>query len=611
MNIVFKDILLGIKRAVSLLRKKDKIKLSIATILMLITGILTNGPAVILGKLVDKLVGSAATQFDVVIPFIMLLLGVILIREVLTVIRKYLIENIATQTDKDQTVHVIEQLLKADISGFLYQQQIGSLYGRIFRSIEGLVRIIKLTFHDFTPVLFTALAAIGIAFFRMPIIASVMILVIPSGLYIILKQVSSQMGIRVAILRNKEEVDGKVVEMLGGIETIRVLNMSDFEVSKVERSTEKRRKVEIRHHMYMALFDAAKSLNEGIFTIVVVVVSIYLASLDLITKGDILVYAVLFSSITGPIREIHRILDEASESSIQVNDLFNILNQPIDISFTEKITNTNTSTLEAHSYAVSIKNLSFSYDNADIRVLDNIIVNFRKGESIGIVGASGCGKTTFIHILLKLVHGYSGEVTLFNKCLHDISRKELSEKVAYVAQKPYIFSGTIRENIVYGCNRLVSEEEIIEAARNARLIDEIQESLGGLDCQVSENGNNLSGGQRQRIALARVMLQSPELIIFDEATSALDNINEVIIQQNIERIFKKKTVITIAHRLTTLKNADRILVFGDGKILQDGDFKTLSEMKGPFQDFLQQKSNDLIEEPEDAQPLIPVAHPLE
>lgn len=587
MNILFKDILLGIKRAVSLLRKKDKIKLSIATILMLITGILTNGPAVILGKLVDKLVGSAATQFDVVIPFIMLVLGVILIREVLTVIRKYLIENIATQTDKDQTVHVIEQLLKADISGFLYQQQIGSLYGRIFRSIEGLVRIIKLTFHDFTPVLFTALAAIGIAFFRMPIIASVMILVIPSGLYIILKQVSSQKGIRVAILRNKEEVDGKVVEMLGGIETIRVLNTSDFEVSKVERSTEKRRKVEIRHHMYMALFDAAKSLNEGIFTIVVVVVSIYLASLDLITKGDILVYAVLFSSITGPIREIHRILDEASESSIQVNDLFNILNQPIDISFTEKMT--NSSIVEAHSYVASIKNLSFSYNNGDVRVLDNIVVNIKKGESIGIVGASGCGKTTFIHILLKLVHGYTGEVTLFNKELHDISRKELAEKVAYVAQKPYIFSGTIKENIVYGCNRIVLEEEIIEAARNARLLDEIKESLGGLDGPISENGNNMSGGQRQRIALARVMLQSPELIIFDEATSALDNINEAIIQQNIERIFKKKTVITIAHRLTTLKNADRILVFEAGKIVQDGDFKTLSEMKGPFQDFLQQK----------------------
>jgi ABC-type bacteriocin/lantibiotic exporter with double-glycine peptidase domain len=120
-------------------------------------------------------------------------------------------------------------------------------------------------------------------------------------------------------------------------------------------------------------------------------------------------------------------------------------------------------------------------------------------------------------------------------------------------------------------------------------LDEIQQSLGGMDGLVSENGNNLSGGQQQRLALARVMLQSPQLIIFDEATSALDNTNESIVQKNIERIFKQKTVITIAHRLTTLENANRILVFHEGKIAQQGDFKSLSETKGLFQDFLQQR----------------------
>jgi len=588
MKTVFKELILGVKRSIGLLRKKDQRILLFATLLMLITGILANGPAIILGKMVDKLIGGAALQFDVVIPFVLVLLGVIMAQEVLTVIRKFLIENIATQTDKEQTVHVIAQLLKADIGGYLYKQQIGSLYGRIFRSIEGLVKIVKLTFLDFMPVLFTALAAIGIAFFEMPLMASVMILIIPTGLYIIVKQVSSQKGIRVALLRKKEEVDGKVVEMLGGIETIRVLNTNDFEISKVESSTEKRRKVEIKHHIYMALYDSAKSLNEGIFTIVVVVFSIYLASLNIITKGDILVYAILFSSITAPLREIHRIIDEASESSIQVNDLFEILNQPIDSSYIEN--KTDFGIPEAHDCAVLVTGLSFAYYNADIQVLNSLDVTIKKGQSIGIVGASGCGKTTFIHILLKLVHDYTGEVSLFGKNLLSVSRQELAEKVAYVAQKPFVFSGTIKENIIYGCNRAVPQEEINEAAKNACILDEIQESLGGFDGQVSESGNNLSGGQRQRIALARVMLKSPELIIFDEATSALDNTNEAIIQENIERIFKNKTIITIAHRLTTLKNADRILVFEDGKILQDGDFKTLSETGGLFQDFLQQRS---------------------
>jgi ATP-binding cassette, subfamily B, bacterial len=590
MNVVFNEILLGVKRSIGLLSKKEKRSLFIATFLMLITGILTNGPAIILGKLVDQLVSGSIIKFEVVVPFILLLIVVILANEGLTVILKYLIQNIATQTGKDQTVKVIERLLKVDIGGYLYQQQIGSLYGRIFRSIEGHISLLKLTFLDFMPVFFAALAAIGIAFIEKPLMASAMILVIPTGLYLVVKQVSSQKGIRVALLRKKEEVDGKVVEMLGGIETIRVLNTVRFEVAKVEKSTEERRKIEIKHHIAMAFYDAAKSLNEGLFTILVIVLSIYLASQGLISKGDILVYAILFTNITGPLLEIHRILDEASENSIQVNDLFNILHQPLDVSFTEQDANSKIKDNKVEP-AVSVHNLSFSYTGSEnITTLDRVNLTIKKGESIGIVGASGCGKTTFIHILLKLIHDYAGEVSLFNEGLQTISREELADKIAYVPQKPFVFSGTIKDNILYGCKQTVTEEQLLEAARNACILDEIQESMGGFQGIISENGNNLSGGQRQRLALARVMLQTPELIIFDEATSALDNTNEAVIQQNIERIFKQKTIITIAHRLTTLKNADRILVFDSGKIAQEGDFKQLSETKGLFQDFLQQRS---------------------
>ena len=573
-----------------LMEKPEKTALVFASFLMLITGILTNLPAVILGRLVDKLVGIDNFDLSIAIPFIALIIGVTLVREALTVVRKYFVENVATQTDKKQTVNVIEHLLKTDIAN-INQQQIGSLHGRIFRSIQGMIKIIKLGFLDFFPVFFSALAAIIIALTQKPLLAGVMILVIPVGLFLIVWQVSSQKGIRVALLRGKEKIDGTVVEMLGGIETVRALNTENKEVTKVEEVAEGMRKKEIRHHIFMALFDSGKYLNEGLFYVIVISLSIFLAAQGVITKGDILVYSILFLSITGPLREIHRILDEAHESSIRVNDLYDLLNQPRDISFQaygKKETTSN------NADAVKISKLSFKY--GDSPVLQDINFVIKNGEKIGIAGASGCGKSTLIKILLRLVHGYSGKVEIFGKNLDTMDRKEIADRIAYVPQKTHIFSGSIRDNIVYGCEREnTTDEEVIRAAKLANLYKEIENSLGGLSGRVAENGNNLSGGQKQRLAIARFILKSPELLILDEATSALDNTNETKIQRNIEQLFKDKTTITIAHRLTTLKNTDKIFVFERGRIVQEGTFDGLANQKGFFQDFLKQKEPDILE----------------
>ncbi len=583
MNKEIREIINGVKRAIVLMHPSEKNNLIVAAGIMIVTGFLTNLPAVILGRLVDNLVNSQKIRFDNAFPYISLIVVIILVREVLTVIRKYIIENIATKIDKEQTVSVIERLLKTDISGYLQKTQIGSLHGRIFRSMQGLIRIIKLTFLDFTPLFFSAVAAIVIALFQKPIIGSVMILVIPTGLYLIAKQISSQKGIRVSLLRGKEEIDGRVVEMLSGIETIRVLNTTSLEIEKVEEIAEKQRATEIRHHIQMALFDAVKYLNEGFFYVLVIILSIYFASIGIISTGDILVYSILFMSIVSPLREIHRILDQAHESSIQVNDLYELLHQPLDESYTNPRSEKG---LSSKTTAVQMRNLSFSYADKNNGILDDLTINIKNGEKIGICGSSGCGKSTFVRLILKLIHGYSGEVNLFGKNLLDITRAEIAEKIVYVPQKPFIFSGTIRDNITYGVNRTVDDLELIKVAKNSQLYDEINKSLGGFNGKVSESGNNLSGGQRQRLAIARIMLKSPEIIVLDEATSALDNTNEAAVLKNLEKIFSDKTMIIIAHRLTTLRNCDRIFVFDKGKIAQMGKYGDLSKAKGLFQDFL-------------------------
>lgn len=215
----FKEILKGFSRVTKLLHKKEKITLSIATFIMLITGFLTNFPAIILGKFVDKMIGLENATFSIAVPFLVWIIIIIISKEFLNILRKYLVENIATQTEKKQTVALMNRLLRADINSFINKHQIGALHGKMFRSIQGFIRLLKLGFIDFFPIFFSALAALIIAFYQKPILASFMILVIPTGLYIVIKQVASQKGIRVSLLRGKEKIDGKVVEMMGGLET--------------------------------------------------------------------------------------------------------------------------------------------------------------------------------------------------------------------------------------------------------------------------------------------------------------------------------------------------------------------------------------------------------
>lgn len=585
--IELKDISNGFKKTVSLLEKREKINLAISTILILIAGFLVNLPAVFLGKFVDRIIDLSNPTFSVAIPFLVVIIVVIILKEILTVIRKYLVENIATQTDKKLTVTTVGHLLKTDISEFINKYQIGALHGRIFRSIQGLIKLIKLGFLDFFPSFFAAIAAIIIAFYQKPALASFMILVIPAGLFIVIKQISSQKGIRVSLLRGKEKIDGKVVEMMGGLETIRVADTTDFEIEKVENIAEDLRKIEIKHHIYMIFYDAAKYLNEAFFYILVVSISIYFAVNGYITKGDILTYSILFMSIVTPLGTIHRILDEAHESSIKVKDLNDLLVQPLDKSFinpSENKTRTNS------QFAIELKNLSFAYPQKNEITLQNINLTIARGEKIGIAGPSGCGKSTLIKIILKLLHGYSGEINFLNQNLNTLSREELAKRVSYIPQKTFIFSGTIKENVTYGIGEVKDDEEVINALKKANIYLEVENVLGGLNGKIAENGNNLSGGQKQRLALARLILKSPEILILDEATSALDNTNEVIIQENIENIFANKTIITIAHRLTTLKNTDRIIVFDKGQIVQEGSFLELSEKKGLFKDFLEQNA---------------------
>ncbi len=573
---------------------RHKAALGGAVLLMAVTSAANTAIPLLLGRLVGELeqlkrkvdAGSVPnTLFRVALIYLVVIGCVYLLREAVNVVRRYFVENTCTRIDRDMTVRVVGHLLKVNL-GNLTHEKVGALHGRISRSVDGFVRFLRISFLDFFPAILTGCFALIATVSKQPWLGVVMLGVIPASISLTVWQLISQKGVRLKLLRTREEMDGTVVEQLAGLDYVRAANTQRHEIKRVRHSAEKRRAREIRHHFQMSLFGAAKAINEGLFHVLVLGLAIYLALHGKIEFGYILTFSMLFLNVMTPLSEVHRIIDEGHECSLRVGDLLDILTTPTDPSFdtpAEKEPN-----LEVPAPVIRVENLQVEYTAADgkrRRALDGVDLEIRRGERIGIAGKSGGGKSTWLKVLLRLTHPCGGRVYFGGLPLEDVSREAIGKMVGYVGQVPFVFSGTIKENIAYGIEG-ATDEDIRRAAERACIHDEILAMPGGYDAPVAERGQNLSGGQRQRLALARLFLKNPPILILDEATSALDNISERNVQRALEASYEDRTVIVVAHRLSTLLGSDRILVFEGGRIVESGTYGELVQAGGVFSELL-------------------------
>lgn len=237
---------------------------------------------------------------------------------------------------------------------------------------------------------------------------------------------------------------------------------------------------------------------------------------------------------------------------------------------------------------IEIKDLNFRYGTRKL-VLENINISIKKGERIAFVGESGSGKTTLAKLLLKLYLAEKGEILIDGNNIKDIQIEALRDKIAYIPQETFLFSGSIYDNLTLGLNE-TNLNEVIEASKKAQAHDFINELPLRYDTRLEENGANLSGGQRQRLAIARAMLKNPDILILDEATSNLDAITERALDNTINEYAKDMTTIFIAHRLSTIKNCDKIYVFKKGKIIESGNHLELIKLGGRYAHLVKQQS---------------------
>jgi ATP-binding cassette subfamily B protein len=586
----WRELVFIIKRARQVWRlvpHRYKLALAAAALIMALSGVASTAIAVLPGRLIDDMKNgmdrglSSAAMYALALELLGLIAIAYAAREGMKVLQSNLVESTCTRMEKLMTVRVVSHLMKIDL-GNLSHEKIGALHGRISRSTVGFVRLLRLMFISLVPVSITGGLALITALAKQPWLGLIMTGVIPLSVTLTIWQLISQKGVRLTLIRSREDMDGIVVELLSGLDYVRAANTHDHEVTRLATVAEKRRAKETRHLFQMSLFSCAKALNEGLFHILVLGFAVFLATHGRIQFGDILTFSLLFLNVMAPLGEIHRIIDEGHESSLQVRDLLKMLSEPTDPSFVP--VNPREPRVELGKPLLYVDGLRVEYTTADglrRQGLDGISLSLRHGQTIGIAGRSGCGKTTLLRVLMRLTPPTTGLVLVGGVPLESISREAIGNLIGYVGQAPFIFSGTIAENIAYGAKN-VTEQDILRAARTAHIHDEIMDMPRGYDAKVAERGSNLSGGQRQRLALARVFLKNPPILILDEGTSALDNISEKNVQQALAEARADRTVIMVAHRLSTLVDTDQIFVFDEGRIVETGTFGELVLRDGAF-----------------------------
>ncbi|PAB58667.1 ABC transporter ATP-binding protein [Anaeromicrobium sediminis] len=318
----------------------------------------------------------------------------------------------------------------------------------------------------------------------------------------------------------------------------------------------------------MAEFVSGVNLFTDILNLIVLGAGGYFVSTGEIGMPDLVAYLLYIVYFIQPIKKLTNFIEQYQAGMAGFERFVEIM----DIK-PEREDSKYAKDLENVSGDIAFKNVSFNYSDKE-KVLSNISLKIKSGETLALVGPSGGGKTTLCHLLPHFYEINHGDITIDHKNLNDITLKSLRQNIGMVQQDIFLFSGTIRDNILY-CKGDAKEEDIIAAAKSANIHDFIMSLPNQYDTYVGERGVKLSGGQKQRISIARVFLKNPPILILDEATSALDNESEAIIQASLEKLSKGRTTIVVAHRLSTIKNADNIVVLTPKGIEEEGTHDTL------------------------------------
>ncbi|KLO77591.1 ABC transporter ATP-binding protein [Leptospira interrogans] len=512
---------------------------------------------------------------ELVLLFCFIVFPVYLLKLIFLAAAVYCINSAGYLAIRDLRSELYAKAQTLPINHFV-QEKTGILMSRIINDVEVLGKLISSDLKDAITDFFYIVTHLLLLLYLSWKMFLAVFIVVP----IVMGPVSAFADKIRRATRNQQErlslLNGHLQEVISGIRVIRAFSMEKTEAKRFWEFNQDLSDKTFKGHFYHQVGPSLTELFSSIVAVIFLSFGAYLMEDGTFSRGMFMAFFLTLIFLMRPFKQMS-MLSNSIQSAISAGDrVFELLDQETDIR-----NPANPKFLKKMEKGLSFNNVTYMYPGAKNPAIQEINLEIAKGETIALVGASGAGKSTLVDLVPRLIDPQEGKVLIDGIDLRDLDLSNLRKRIGIVSQQVFLFNGSIRENICYG-NQNVTEEQLRTACEQAFAMEFILSFEEGLDTIVGERGVMLSGGQRQRIAIARALLLNPEILILDEATSALDTESERLVQEALESLYKNRTVIIIAHRLSTVQIANRIFTMEDGKIVESGTHTELLQLDGKY-----------------------------
>lgn len=506
---------------------------------------------------------------------IMLVTGILyVVRSIFQYVMTYWGHVFGVRVETDLRNDLFSHLETLDFD-FYDRNRTGQLMSRLTGDLFSMT---ELAHHGPEDLIISVLTIAGAIFFMFRIewkLAVILLVLLPVSALVVMSNRKALAETSVESKKKLAAISADIESGISGIRTSKAFANEEIDYARFDRANKEYCESKSIRYKAMADFNASQEFFMSITPVVVIAVGGYLIMKNEMNYVDLITFTLFASSFITPIRKLAQFAEVFTDGAAGFERFCELMS--IEPSVKEKV---NAPALSVTDGNIDIDHVSFQYNEYN-SVLNDISLHVKAGESLAIVGHSGGGKTTLSSLIPRFYDVNSGSIRIDGQDIRDVTKKSIRKNIGIVQQDVFIFADTIKENIRYG-RPSATDGEIEEAARRAEIYDDIMAMPEKFDTYVGERGVRLSGGQKQRISIARIFLKNPKILILDEATSALDTITEQKIQRSFDELSKGRTSLIIAHRLATVKDADRIILIDDGRIAEEGTHSELIAKNGRY-----------------------------